>query len=346
MSEMIKKYFFVDFDTLRDKKIFSFQLFVHNPVTNAYYPFLHANTPLTSAKRKLLEEIMEKGGMIAVAKIQKENLLKQFELKEDEIKDLRPPPVHELEIRRNAAKEQDHEAANANYKALLNNAVTQDDYTTLIKVVRNEIVAFSPRVSSTTTLASLISEIILTEDNFLNRTVALSYILAKGVGITDESSLGDLVCASFFSHLGYTQLPHLCMNKAILEYNDQLMKDWKKHPGLSMHILRKSQIELSMRCKTIIEMHHERYDGQGFPQMKKGQYIEPLALVHGAASHLLEFTSGRITGSKSTVKSFVMNFRNKNYLPGMEIEFGPLISESLAHLVDTTSQDEENKAAA
>ncbi|MFX3675604.1 MAG: HD domain-containing phosphohydrolase [bacterium] len=327
--------------------IFSFQLFVHNPLNNGYYPFLRANCPFTSAKRKLLSEIIEKGGMLAVAEVQKENLLQQLDMVEDQIEDLRPPPVHELEARRKQLLQQENqEASKENFKALLNDAMTSDDFKPLINAVRNEVIAFSPRVSSTTTLASLLCEIILMEDTFLNRSVALSYLLAKGVGITDESSLGDLICATFYSHLGYTQLPHLCMSKPFLEFNDSLTKEWKKHPGLSMHILRKAQIDLSSRCKTIIEQHHERYDGQGFPQMKKGQYIEPLALVLGAASHLLEFTSGRVSGSKSSIQSFVLNFRNKTYLPGMEVEFGPLISESLSYLVDTTKQEEDTKSAA
>jgi len=285
--------------------------------------------------------------MLAIADVQRESFLQQLSLNEDQVEDLRPPPVHELEKRRSQLKQQENqEASKENFKALLNDAMTSDDFMPLIDVVRNEVVAFSPRISSTTTLASLLCETILTEDNFLNRVVALSYLLAKGCGITDESSLGDLVCATFYSHLGYTQLPHVCMSKPFLEFNEALTKEWKKHPGLSMHILRKAQIDLSSRCKTIIEQHHERYDGQGFPQMKKGQYIEPLALVLGAASHLLEFSSGRVNGSKSSIQTFVLNFRNKNFLPGMEFEFGPLISESLSYLVDTMKQEEDTKSVA
>lgn len=345
----VKKYFLISLEQLGQEKLFPFHLYVYNPANKQYSAYLFANSPLTPTKESLLQEISEKGGQLAILMKQKRTFLTEQKLKESEIEDLAPKQVHSLEKRRDERLQEENKKENTkdtHLKDHLLNAAKNDDFMPLIEGVRNELIVFSPRISSTTTMSSLLAERLLVEDNFINRTVVLSYTLAKASGITDQESLADLVCAAYFSHLGYTQIPHLCMNKPQLEYSDSLRKEWRKHPGLSMHILRKARIDLSGRCKDIIEQHHERYSGQGFPQMKKSTHIEPLALVLGAASHILEFTSGKISNTKSTVSSYIMNLKNKTYLPGMEYDFGPLLEESLNHLVDTMNSSDENKKVA
>lgn len=355
-----KQYFFVDLEHLGETQLFPFHLHIFNPINGKYNPYLYANSPLTTAKKELLTEIISRGGKIAIPMKQKRTFLVEQDVKEEDIPDLAPQKIHSLEQRRHDLLDKKNEltknsieatAQNASeekfhFKEQLANATANNDFTSLINFVRQEVITFSPRISTMTTLSSLLAEAILHEDNFTNRTVALSFLLAKGCGITDPESLGDLVCATYFSHLGYTQLPHSCMSRAQIEYSETTKKEWKKHPGLSLHLLRKAQIDLSARSKTIIEQHHERYDGQGFPQMKKGSHIEPLALILGAASHILEYTSGKVSGVATTLPSFILNLKNKTYLPGMEVEFGTLVEESLAHLVDTMSSNDENKKAA
>ncbi len=365
MNNNDKQYFFVDLDHLGETQLFPFHIHIFNPANGKYNPYLFANSPLTSAKKELLVEIVSRGGKIAIPMKQKRTFLVEQEVKEEDIPDLAPQKVHSLEKRRQELLEKNNEVTeNSSVKAKNNtdsetsneekfhfkeqlaNAASSNDYSGLINFVREEVITFSPRISMMTTMSSLIAETVLFDDNFTNRTVALSFLLAKGCGITDPESLGDLVCAAYFFHLGYTQLPHSCMNRAQVEYSDSTKKEWKKHPGLSLHLLRKAQIELSPRTRIIIEQHHERYDGQGFPQMKKGSHIEPLALVLGAASHILEYTSGKVSGTPTTLPSFILNLKNKTYLPGMEVEFGGLIEESLAHLVDTMNSTDQNKKVA
>ncbi len=359
-----KQYFFIDLEHLGDSQLFPFHLHIYNPANGVYNPYLYANSPLTSAKKELLADIMSKGGKLAIPMKQKRTFLVEAEVKEEDIPDLAPNVVHSLEKRRQELLEKNtintnsvnevsknnsspsEKTGNFHFKEQLAGAAKNDDFTPLINFVREEVVTFSPRISAMTTMSSLLAESLLVEDNFTNRTVALSFLLAKGCGITDPAALGDLVCAGYFFHLGYTQLPHTCMNKPQIQYIESTKKEWKKHPGLSLHILRKAQIDLSPQVKTIIEQHHERYDGQGFPQMKKGSHIEPLALVLGATSHILEYTSGRVSGTPTTLPSFILNLKNKTYLPGMEVEFGDLIQESLAHLVDTMNSSDENKKVA
>jgi len=158
----------------------------------------------------------------------------------------------------------------------------------------------------------------------------------------DEETLGDLICAAYFSHLGLTQMDFYLSQKAQLEMYDEEKKTYRQHPGLTHHLIRKSGVELSDRCIKLINQHHERCDGSGYPENTKGSFIEPLALIIGASAHILEYYSGRITGTKTPLQVIVKNLKNKTLSPGLEIEFGDTIYEALSFLL---SEDILSEAA-
>ena len=152
------------------------------------------------------------------------------------------------------------------------------------------------------------------DDNLTNRIVACSYFLAKNLDFKDEESLGDLVCAAFFHHLGMTQQDFTYCHVSQLELSNKEKREMQKTPALSQHLLRKSRADLSDRCMKIIFEHHERWDGQGYPNFKRGAFIDPLALVLGAVSHIFEYQSGKVTGRPEKMKTIMTNLKIKHLL--------------------------------
>jgi hypothetical protein len=203
--------------------------------------------------------------------------------------------------------------------------------------------SFHYTVSHTVSLAAFLSEKLLFEDNFINRVVALSYHLAKGCGMDDQAALGDLIVASFLSHIGHTQMDLLYSQTSQLEQTSTQKREYKKHPGLAQHLIRKSGLVISERCNRVLYQHHERFDGGGYPEYKQGAFIEPLALVLGASAHILEYTSGKVTGTEVPMITVVKNLKEKYLSPGLELEFGDTIYESLIYLLDNKN-DEESSA--
>ena len=142
------------------------------------------------------------------------------------------------------------------------------------------------------------------------------------------------VCGAFFAHIGMTQTPLEFSRKPHLELVDTEKKDFKKHPGLSGHLIRKSKIDLSKRCLRVINEHHERFDGSGYPYFKKGEHIELLSQIVGVVAHIFEFSDGVITGKKKPINSVIRYIKHKSPEAGLEFQFSDIITENIISLTN------------
>lgn len=344
------QFFTIELEQLKAEgnQTFPFHIYVYNPQSEKYSTFLFANSPMTQQKLDFLTYITQKGGRIAVNKNQENTFLTDRKVAKEEIEDLMEVPEHEFITRRRERLEKfekKKERAQFHFKAELTNAVAQDDFMSLIREAREEAMTFSYTISHTVSLASYLAEKLLVKDTYINRVVALSFHLAKSCGMKDPIALGDLIVAAFLAHLGHTQMDLLFSQKCHMEMSDKERREYKKHPGLSQHLIRKSGIIISERCNKVLYQHHERFDGGGYPEYKQGQFIEPLALVLGSCSHIMEYTTGKITGSPVAMKVVINNMRNKTLSPGLEIEFGDTIFESLIYLLDESNSKDKPQAA-
>jgi len=331
-------FFHIQIEMLENKQIFPFQIYVWNPMNNQYLLFLHGNSPLIKDKWQLLNFIIEKGGGIAILMDQKKTFLTSMELDESDVPSLASRPPTQLETARGdniqALRAREEEKGKFSFKDNFMQAISQDDFTDIIEQARLEIIGLKITISHTVSLARFLCEELLYEDNLINRIVAVSYHFAKGCGIDDQASLGSIVCAAFFHHLGYTQIDHAILKRPQIELGDDWKKQYRQHPGLAQHLLKKSQVELDERTMAIILDHHERFDGTGYPSFKQGSYIDPLALILGAVGHIFEYKEGKVTGTKTPLQSVIFNIKNKTLTPGLELNFGDLVYNNLIHIIN------------
>jgi hypothetical protein len=349
---MAGKYFHITLDLLPSAKgeegIFPFHLHLYNPLSEKYTHFLHANSPFTLDQREFIEDIISRGAELAVLINQKETFITHTEIKEEDIKSLQKEGPHEMLVRREELiqkREKKKEAENTAFvfTEQFARAFENDNFRNLIDEAREEILIMDVTLSHTVSLAIYLADNLLHQDNYVNRIIALSYFLAKNCDIKEEQALGDLIVGSYFCHLGHTQIDFNYCHDPHLELSDKKKREYKKHPGYAQHLIRKSGVLISERANTIIYQHHERYDGSGYPEQKKDDFIEPLALVLGASSHVLEYHLGKVTGDPTPIPTIVRNIKNKSLTPGLEIEFGNLLYESLSSLV--VNEKEKAKAA-
>tara|TARA_R110002072_G_scaffold276051_1_gene437509 strand:- start:249438 stop:250481 length:1044 start_codon:yes stop_codon:yes gene_type:complete len=343
------EYFHITYDMLGESLIFPFSIYIYNPGNDSYTAYLFGNSPLTEDKQNFLNYILGKGAELAIAMKQKKTFLNSTGLTEEDIPDLAPNELHELIVKRDKLVEEKLETKEQRGKFHFNDelrkAYENDDFSSLIEEARLDLVCLGITISPTVSLATYFAEHLLINDTYVNRIVALSHLLAKNSGMIDDLALGELACASFISHLGQTQMEKGLSDKAFLEMTDSQRKKYKKHAGLTQHLTRKSGVDLSDRCMKIILQHHERYDGSGYPEQTKGQYIDPLALVLGCAAHILEYTSGKITGTTTPLQTVLSNMKNKTLSPGLEIEFGDSLYSSLTNIFGDKITTEYNEAA-
>jgi len=348
--ETEKEYFGIELEHLRPEEntTFPFHIYVFNPLNKTYSPFLYANSPLTSEKIEFLNFIESKGGKVAIPRTQAKTFTSDRKVDEEEIPDLQEIPEHEFITRNRKRKEWREKKQKRRpfmFREELTNAVENDNWINLIDEAREMAMVFPYTISHTVSLASFLAEKLLWEDNFINRIVALSHHIAVSCKMSDPLALGELMVASFVAHLGHTQMNIMYSQKGHITMSDKEKREYKKHPGLTQHIIRKSGLIISERCNKIIYQHHERFDGNGYPEYKQGPFIEPLALILGCAGHILEYSSGKVTGDPVSMKVIIKNLKDKILSPGLELEFGETIYESLIYLLDT-NQYKETEASA
>lgn len=348
-------FFLINKEHLKGKKTFPFQLYIFNPDYKNYSLFLNGNRPLTKEHNDFLDYILERGGKIAILKNQRRTFLVALETEASEIPSLKDRELHPLEKERimnlklKEMYEEKHPGFSLQHEFEL--ACQSDNFQSIIEKVRVEVITFSVTTTPTISMAAHLAKNFLEQDNYLNRIVAISYLLAVNANINDQEALSDIICGAYLAHLGLTQTPLTIVRTPYMTLPEKERALFQKHTILGHHLIKKSQIDLSERCKKIILDHHERSTGNGYPSMKYGDQIETLSQIVGAVSHLFEYTTGKITGRKSSMKAALRALENKSYLPGLEFDFGEKVFQSIISLINTDKKEniekksEINKAA-
>ncbi len=337
---MVKKneYFLIALEDLKEIKVFPFHLFIFNPKAKIFSPFLKGNQPLTNEKRHFLEFILSKGGKIAVQLNQQLTYLNHMGLKDSQVlpnivNGLVPETKTSLQPER-SPNETRSVASKQHLYQQLELVSGKDDFLPLILAVREEILEFSLRISPAVSLAVYFAEVLMQTDNFTNRVVTFSYLIARELNILDEKDLSDLICGAFLAHIGYTQLPLTVSQKPHLNFDVELKNTWKKHPGYSLHLIQKSRCLLTEQCLKIIDEHHERFDGLGFPKGIKDKHCHQLSLILGCSSHLFELVMGKIDGKKIILPEAISLITRKQKYAGLEFEYGDTIIQTLNILLN------------
>ncbi len=332
-------FFIINKEHLKEKKIFPFQLYIFNPIQKKHSMFLNGNRPLTKEHNEFLDYILDRGGKLAVLKNQRKTFLVAQDTDASEIPSLKERELHPLEKERimniYLFKMYQEKQGAFSLQTEFELACKTDNFDRLIENAKIEILTFSVTISVTVSLALHLAKMHLNKDTYINRIVAVAYLLAKNCNINDETALADIICGAYLAHLGLTQTPLSLVRKPYMSLSEKERTLFQKHTILGHHLIKKGQIDISERCKKIILDHHERANGNGYPSMKYGDQIEILSQIVGSVSHLFEYSSGKITGGKHSMKSIIMAMKSKTFLSGLEYDFGELVFQSIITLINT-----------
>ena len=338
-------FFLIEKSHLKDARTFPFQLFVHNPENKTFHLYLTGNQPLTKHLSTLLDSIIESGAILAVLRRQKRTFLKAQELNDTDVSSLAngeseltaAEKEHIMNTKYKEMYEEKH--GPFNFQTEFQKACDTDNFDRLIEYAQIDFLSYIQTISHTMCLAHHFIRNFLVSDNYINRIVATSYFFTKTLNITDPESLGDVICGAYLANVGYSQLP-LKMVKTPTNNLSRLEKKlFEKHTILGNHLIKKNHLDISERCKKIILDHHERTNGSGYPAMKAGNSIDTLSQIVGSIYHIFEFSTGKINGTKSPIRSIIVNIKNRNYQPGLEVDFGDDINYQLSELINTEIKD-------
>lgn len=333
------QYFLISLTHLPDKQeIFSFNLYIFNPINSKYSLFLNANSPLTINKREFLRLLESKAGSVAIDFSQKKTFLASTNQQAKDVPGLIPYEKHPLEKAREIylhqyaqkqEKIEQEELPPFIRKNEIKRSILSNDFSNLISEVRDEVLTFPLDISQTVSLAIELCEELLIIDNKTNKIVALSFLLAKELKITDISSLSEIICTAFLFHLGFTQLNRSLIKIPYMQLPEKSKSYYRRHAGLTQHLLKKIQLPISDETLNSILQHHERIDGNGYPYMKSEKSITLPSQIIGIVSHIFDHAQGKTSGQTLAIQSVISQIVSGTNSPGLEKNFPTSIIEVL-----------------
>ncbi len=149
------------------------------------------------------------------------------------------------------------------------------------------------------------------------RVADLSRKVAAAMGM-DGRQCNDVFLAALLHDIGKIGLPDALLAKPTNKMNGDELGVWRKHPAKGEQVL--MALEDLRAAARLIRSHHERHDGQGYPDGLRGEAIplgaRILALVNEYDGHL----HGTLTGTRSSeddARRLILQGRGKRYDPAV-----------------------------
>lgn len=108
----------------------------------------------------------------------------------------------------------------------------------------------------------------------------LSFAIAETLGLNEEQKK-DVLMAGYIQDIGKKLIPHEILSRTH-KLTDKEMVEVRKHPTEATRVLSQAGFN-KMSILQIVEHHHERYNGKGYPYGKAGDEIPVGAKITGVA---------------------------------------------------------------
>ncbi len=100
---------------------------------------------------------------------------------------------------------------------------------------------------------------------------------ASALGFSKDKTF-DLTIGGILHDIGKMKIPEQLLKKGSV-YTMQEMELIRRHPTIGVEILKKMSLKIPETSYKIIEQHHERFNGSGYPQKLKGKQICESAMI-------------------------------------------------------------------
>lgn len=153
-----------------------------------------------------------------------------------------------------------------------------------------------------------------------DRVSEFSVLIGKKLGLSDED-LNTLKIGGLFHDIGKIGVPDSILQKAD-KLTDDEYSQIKQHPNIGVHIL--SNATIFKDILPIVEHHHERFDGRGYPSGLAGEEIPYLARIAAVADSFDAMSSRRAYREslpKEKILSEFMRCRGTQFDPEIDDTF-------------------------
>ena len=158
-----------------------------------------------------------------------------------------------------------------------------------------------------------------------DRVSAYSVLIGEKLGLS-EKELKDLRIGGLFHDIGKIGVPDMILQKDT-KLTDDEYSQIKNHPTIGVHIL--STANIFSDILPIVNHHHEKYDGNGYPSKLKGENIPYLARIAAVSDSFDAMTSIRPYRSSLSLEVATEEIR-KN----LGTQFDPEIGQAFLDILE------------
>lgn len=305
----------------KKERSFLFDIYLYSHKANSYQLEWKAHKKVPEARLESWINLELTGFRIAVQLKSKKIMLLELGVKNENDLTTFPPIQEDDELNKLKQhvlyqRKMKLEMEQNDIDSLIKNSLVSDNFMPLIQWTQKFIFAFDINRSVTVSNARALAEL-LDKDNYHNRIAVLTVQYAFFMGYKSQEELSDLFCAAMLKDLGFVFLHYNFLQMKLQEINRSQHKEYWKHASMSLHLIRKSGMELSPRCETIIDHHHETPTGSGFPNGLGKHQVEPITYILGVIEALVLLSSGKLQNNKLTLYQILQLLREKKPIEGL-----------------------------
>mgnify|MGYP001852743572 CR=1 FL=1 len=139
-----------------------------------------------------------------------------------------------------------------------------------------------------------------------DRVSEYSVLIGKKLGLS-EKDLKTLKIGGLFHDIGKIGVPDSILQKEA-KLTDDEYSQIKQHPNIGVHIL--SNATIFKDILPIVEHHHEKWDGTGYPGRLSGENIPYFARITAVADSFDAMTSRRSYRDSLPIETVISEFEN------------------------------------
>lgn len=147
----------------------------------------------------------------------------------------------------------------------------------------------------------------------------------------DEQTVGDVFIAGLLHDVGQVGLPDAVLSKSVPKMNEDELRLYRAHPSRGEQTL--MALEDLHGASVLIRSHHERMDGQGFPDRLCSDAIPIGARILAVAETYDDLQSGHLGSnglSPSEARYLIENGQGTQFDPGVVAVFLSLFNQPAA----------------
>lgn len=130
-------------------------------------------------------------------------------------------------------------------------------------------------------------------------------LFALAFGRISPEVIADIALAALLHDIGLTQIPARVVQVPSTQLQGRDRQLYARHVEEGLRLLDDLAGDLSPRIKPLIEQHHEKFDGSGYPKQLRGFQVDDLAQLIAMADTLESMASGQWDGhARSLMETF------------------------------------------